>query len=137
MIETDEPLIETDEVVTVQLPAQARYIRVARLVGAGLANDLGIDLEGLDDVRLAIGEVCALATQVGAEFIELRFALDDRGLRVFGGGRANTSGSSVETSVDDDHIRLVQQILDVACADHELTRDEAGLSFSLTFTHGS
>ncbi len=129
-------MIETDEVVKVQLPAQARYIRVARLVGAGLANDLGIDLEGLDDVRLAIGEVCELATQVGAELIELRFALDHRGLRVFGSGRANTSGSS-ETWVDDDHIRLVQQILDVACADHELTRDEAGLSFSLTFTHGS
>lgn len=130
-------MIETDEVVTLQLPAQARYIRVARLVGAGLANDLGIDLEGLDDVRLAIGEVCALTTQFGADFIELRFELDDRGLRVFGVGRTDGSAGGGDTSVDDDHIRLVQQILDVACADHELTRDGAGLSFSLTFTHGS
>jgi len=129
-------MIETDEVVTLQLPAQARYIRVARLVGAGLANDLGIDLEGLDDVRLAIGEVCALTTQFGADFIDLRFALDDSGLRVFGVGRNDGSGGG-GTTVDDEHMRLVQQILDVACADHELTRDDAGLSFSLTFTHGN
>lgn len=130
-------MIETDEVVTLRLPARARYIRVARLVGAGLANDLGIDLEGLDDVRLAIGEVCALATQFGADFLDLRFALDEAGLRVIGQGRTDARLGGGAAPVDDDHIRLVRQILDVACSDHELSRDEGGLSFSLTFIHGS
>jgi len=126
-------MIETDEVVTLHVPAQARYIRVARLVGAGLANDLGLDLEGLDDVRLAIGEVCALATQLGADFLDLRFVVDDRGLGVSGSGRTD----GVADPVDEDHVRLVRQILEVACSDHELTRDDRGLSFSLTFAHGS
>ena len=130
-------MIETDEVVTLRLPAQARFIRVARLVGAGLANDLGIDLEGLDDVRLAIGEVCALAAQFGATFVDLSFALDDNSLRVIGSGREEVSAGGSADGVDDEHVRLVRHILDVACTEHQLTRDEDGLSFSLTFTHGS
>ena len=50
----------------VTLPPQPRFIRVARLVAAGLANELGFGVDRLDDVRLAIGEACALAVQVGA-----------------------------------------------------------------------
>ena len=45
-----------DDVVSLELPAQASYLRLARLVGAGMASDLDFDIERLDDVRLAIGE---------------------------------------------------------------------------------
>ena len=65
------------EVITLHVPAQARYIRLARLVGAGLANDLDVDLDALDDVRLAIGEACALAVQFGAASIDMQFSLRD------------------------------------------------------------
>jgi hypothetical protein len=124
-----------DEVVTLSLPAHSRFIRLARLVGAGLANDLGIDLDGLDDVRLAFGEACGLAAQFGATAIDLRFSLVDSMLVVRGGGTSdgNTDGFP---GADDEQLRLVRQILDVACARHELTVDSSGLSFSLSFTDG-
>lgn len=130
----DEPGL--DQLVTLSLPAQSRYIRLARLVGAGLANDLGVDLDGLDDVRLAIGEVCGLATQLGAATIHLRFAILDGTLVIRGDGMSG-SGGVVQDSTDDDQIKLARQILDVACSEHELTLDEAGLSFTLSFTHGT
>jgi hypothetical protein len=128
-------MTEPDEAVTLSLPAQSRFIRLARLVGAGLANDLGIDLDGLDDVRLAIGEACGLAAQFGATAIDLRFSLVDSTLVVSGGGSADgrTDG---QPGADDGQVRLVRQILDVACAQHELTVDSSGLSFSLSFTYG-
>ena len=129
-------MTEPDEVVTLSLPAQSRFIRLARLVGAGLANDLGIDLDGLDDVRLAIGEVCGLAAQFGATAIDVRFSLVDSMLVVRGGGTSNGSADGFREA-DDEQLRLVRQILDVACAQHELTVDPSGLSFSLSFTHGS
>ena len=50
----------------VTLPPQPRYIRIARLVGVGLANELGFGVDRLDDVRLAIGEACGFAVQIGA-----------------------------------------------------------------------
>jgi hypothetical protein len=126
-------MTEPDEAVALSLPAQSRYIRLARLVGAGLANDLGIDLDGLDDVRLAIGEACGLATQFGATAIDLQFAVTDSTLVVRGGG--TTDGSS-DREADDEQLKLVRQILDVACTEHELSLDSSGLSFSLSFTHG-
>ncbi len=127
------------------MPAQARYIRLARLVGAGLANDLDVDLDALDDVRLAIGEACALAVQFGAASIDMQFSLRDGTLIVRGDGRRHESGNAVQPtdpdhrsgSPDDEQLRLVRQILDVACAEHELTVDETGIAFSLTFTHGT
>lgn len=130
-------MIDTDEIVTLRLPAKARFIRTARLVAAGLANELDLDLDGLDDVRLAVGEVCALATQFGAVAIDLEFILTDGHLQVRGGGTSNGSNQTVDTPVDDDQIRLVQQILDVACAEHGITRTDGELRFSLTFVHGS
>jgi serine/threonine-protein kinase RsbW len=129
-------MTEPDEVVTLSLPAQSRFIRLARLVGAGLANDLGIDLDGLDDVRLAIGEACGLAAQFGATAIDLRFSLVESTLVVRGGGAIDGSADG-HPGADGEQLRLVRQILDVACAQHELTVDSSGLSFSLSFTYGS
>jgi serine/threonine-protein kinase RsbW len=130
-------MTEPDEVVTLSLPTQSRFIRLARLVGAGLANDLGIDLDGLDDVRLAIGEACGLAAQFGATAIDLRFSLVDSALVVRGGGSTDGTTTGSSPGADDEQLRLVRQILDVACAQHELTVNSSGLSFSLSFTHGS
>jgi serine/threonine-protein kinase RsbW len=128
-------MTEPDEVVTLSLPAQSRFIRLARLVGAGLANDLGIDLDGLDDVRLAIGEACGLAAQFGATAIDLRFSLADSMLVVRGGGTSDGTTDAFP-GADEEQLRLVRQILEVACAQHELTVDSSGLSFSLSFTDG-
>jgi len=64
------------------LPAKGRYVRVARLVASGLANELGFGVDRLDDVRLAVGEACALAVQLGATSISLAYALDDHSLGV-------------------------------------------------------
>lgn len=125
-----------DEVVTLRLPATARYIRTARLVGAGLTNELEFDLDELDDVRLAIGEVCALAIRFGASWLELQFTLLENALEVTGGGRpSRDADDSVSVGDDDDHVKLVRQILDVACAAHEIAKDDGQISFKLTFAN--
>src|SRR5687768_155413 len=129
-------MTEPDEVVALSLPAQSRYIRLARLVGAGLANDLGLDLDGLDDVRLAVGEACGLATQFGATAIDLRFLVVGPTLVIRGAGSAN-GDRSTSVAADDEQLKLVRQILDVACSQHELFLDETGLTFSLTFADGT
>lgn len=128
-------MTEPAEVVALSLPTQSRYIRLARLVGAGIANDLGVDIDGLDDVRLAIGEACGLAAQFGATTLDLEFSVVDSTLVVRGAGPAGAVPA--DARADDEQIIFVRQILDVACTEHELTLDKSGLSFSLSFANGT
>lgn len=124
------------DAVTLRLPAQPHYVRVARLVAAGLANELDFDLAGLDDVRLAVGEACALAIQAGAPAINLAYALDDGRLSVTGDAPAAPGGNGSDAGLDGEQLDMVDQILRVACGDHHLSRDDRGLTFRLIFGHG-
>jgi serine/threonine-protein kinase RsbW len=120
------------QAVMVTLPPQPRFIRVARLVAAGLAHELGFGVDRLDDVRLAIGEACALAVQVGARDVRLSYVLEERGLRVAIDAELGSRGDQL----DDDYIALVEQVLEVACSDHHIDRDDQRISIHVSFTDG-
>ncbi len=45
--------------IRVVVPAQARFLRIARLTAAGVATDLGFDLRDIEDLRVAVDEMCA------------------------------------------------------------------------------
>ena len=46
-------------VVTLEVPADARYLRVVRLVASACAADAGFDIDDVEDVRVAADELCA------------------------------------------------------------------------------
>jgi anti-sigma regulatory factor (Ser/Thr protein kinase) len=46
-----------DEPVRLILPAGTRYLRVARLVASSLATMAGADLDGVEDLRIAVDEL--------------------------------------------------------------------------------
>lgn len=50
----------TEQLVRLTIPARSRYLRLARLTAAGIASDLGFSLQAIEDLRVAIDEVCAL-----------------------------------------------------------------------------
>ena len=61
-------------VVTLTIPADARFLRVARLVAAGLAADADLTVDEIDDLRVAVDEVgAALLEPEGDPTIELEF----------------------------------------------------------------
>jgi hypothetical protein len=123
----------TPATVIVTLPALPRLVRVARLVASGLANELGFGVDRLDDVRLAIGEACGFAVQMGAREITLTYALDERSLGV--AIDAVLDGGGAEP--DDDYAALVGQVLAVACSAHHIDRDDRQLSIGVTFTNAT
>lgn len=45
--------------VQLVIPASARYLRLARLTVAGLAGDLGYPVDVIEDLRIAVDELCA------------------------------------------------------------------------------
>ena len=50
-------------VVALRIPPSASHVRTARLVAVAVARRLGLDEVRLDEVRLAVGEVCARAVR--------------------------------------------------------------------------
>jgi hypothetical protein len=122
------------DAVRLDLPAQSRYIRVARLVGTGLANELGFGVDRLDDVRLAIGEACGLAVHAGAVAMSLTYTLDQTSLAV---SVAATIEHTAGRALDPEYVALVEQVLSVAGSGYSIKRGERQMTMRLTFTDGS
>jgi serine/threonine-protein kinase RsbW len=127
------------DAIGLDLPAQSRYIRIARLVGAGLANELGFGVDRLDDVRLAIGEACGLAVHSGAGAMSLSYVLEQTSLTVAIEASIDRAGRNL----DPDYAALVEQVLTVACSAHAIEHGEPRehgerrMTMRLTFTDGS
>lgn len=99
------------EIVT-EMPADTRYVALARVMAASLAADIGFAVDEIDDLRIAVDEAVTAvveATTAGAP-IELRFTVDDDELAVRVG-----SQSTVDLAADADP--LMRQIL-AAVTDH-------------------
>ncbi len=82
----NRPLDETPH-VNVDFPADARFLVMARVTVAALAAELEFDLETIDDLRIAVDELCValLSEAVGDSCrVHLRAVLDGSSLLVEG-----------------------------------------------------
>ena len=57
--------------VHLSIPATSRYLRLARLTAAGLAGDLGYPVDAIEDLRIAVDELCAAIIEDTAGTTEL------------------------------------------------------------------
>lgn len=70
--------------VELKLPAESVYVAVLRMTTAGLAARLDFTLDDIEDLRMAVGEACALVLEHASPDAELRAAYDlsDGSIRV-------------------------------------------------------
>jgi len=116
-----------ERLVRLELPVDSQYIRVARLVASGLGATAGLDVDGVDDLRIAVDELCAALFEVGrGPFVELTFAVLADEVRVTGRTEAPSVGD-----FDPERLVLSRQILDVACDAYTLTLDGGYAQFSM------
>lgn len=79
------PRTGDDHPVVLRIPGGADYLRLARYAAADAATRAGLGLDGVDDLRLAVSELCSLMTGPGLA-IELTFLADATGVVVEGIG---------------------------------------------------
>jgi serine/threonine-protein kinase RsbW len=65
--------------VRLTVPASTAHLRLARLVAAGVASMGDLDYDAIEDLRIAVDELCTLLVQVSpaGSSIEIDYRLDD------------------------------------------------------------
>jgi RNA polymerase sigma-B factor len=90
---------EQDE-VRLTVPAMPEFLRLARVTAAGLASRMGFSLDEVEDLRLAIDELCFTLTGAHGRpggTVTMRYRIGDGSLEVWGEGqfgRARGGGRS-------------------------------------------
>lgn len=70
--------------VKLDLPAESRYLHIVRLTAAGAAVEAGLDAEEVEDVKIAVDELCSVAVAAanGGALLSIEFVAVDGGLQV-------------------------------------------------------
>ena len=112
--------------VRLAVPARPEYLRLARVTAAGLASRLGFSYDEVEDLRLAIDELCfGLTGSHGRDgTVSIRYILDGDRLVVEGAGNF----SSAETV---HHSELSNVILTALVDEHQLENTPAGPRFRM------
>jgi serine/threonine-protein kinase RsbW len=122
MSETATEALRGGDRIQLSFPARGDLIVLARLVTTAVSARAGFDIEELEDLRLAVGELCLLAMQgtdggSGALCLELT-VLDDTVSVVCRLERAAAADADALTPEADEIARLSEQILDALVDEH-------------------
>lgn len=114
-------MADKDEVRLVA-PASPEFVRLARVTASGLASRLGFSYDEIEDLRLAVDELCFAVIGPGGRpgAFSVRYLVRGRGLEVEGTGHFDPGGPPVGLS------QLSDQILTALVDRHEVRADPDG-----------
>lgn len=113
--------LPTDE-VRLAVPATPEFLRLARVTASGVASRLGFTYDEVDDVRLAIDELCFAVTG-GKEqpgWLRLCYAIVGDAMEVRGAAAISVTGSEPHLS------ELSEAILGALVDEHRVYTDATG-----------
>ena len=119
--------------VRLAVPAQPEYLRMTRLLAAGVASRVGFTLDEVDDLRIAIDELCfSLVGPSGREgTVTVRYRLLPDGLVVEGEAHFNDNAGSHAPLLSP----LSMQILGAVADECQLEPGLEGPTFRLVKRH--
>jgi hypothetical protein len=113
---------EAETYVELRFPGSPEFVRLARLVTADAGARAGLSVDAMEDLRIAVSELCAM---VGGDEVEivLTFTSHDGAVRVEGsGGTAAIDGASTE---------MAQALVAAVVDEHEIDRDGDRTTFRI------
>ena len=111
--------------VRLVIPAQARFLRLARLTAAGIAGDLGFGLEAIEDLRVAVDEAAAILMEGAAEGAEIELVY-----RTAEGGMV-IEGSCENPQAEPEIHPVAAELLAMTADDHSVYSTGDVISFRL------
>ena len=115
------------EEVRLTMPATPQLLRVARLTAAGLAGRLGFSFDEIEDIKIAVDELCfALVGSRGRDgSLTVTYRLDGKRLVIEG------EGTFADATPDPAPSELSAQILAAVVDEHDVRRDGDVMRFRL------
>ena len=118
------------EAVRLSLPATPAYVRIVRLAASGIATNLGFDVDELDDLRVAVGELVNLTLEVcEPETLDVVFTIAGNEFQIEGSAPA-ADGRTVELDI------LTRQILDAFLDTYKIEIADGRVCFTCTLRPG-
>jgi len=109
----------TAEVISLRIPADPRFLRVARMAASSVGSLVGLALDDLEDLKIGVGEVVTSLLELGnGNELTLEFQLVDLGVELF--AYVELDGPS---EIDEERAALGLQILDVVADEHQFSLD--------------
>lgn len=106
--------IDEPRVIELRLPADTGLLRVVRLSASALATTVGMLVEDLDELRIAVDEAVAALIEGGdGTRLDLRFDLDGGGIELHGSIPAGGP-------LDADRLELSHMLLAAVTDDHAI-----------------
>src|SRR3954453_20233667 len=107
-------------VIRLSIPAELRFLRIARLTAAGIAGDLGFGLQDVEDLRVAVDEMCAALIEDAAPGVE--FEVSYR----IGEGRLEIEGRCDQPGAPPALHPVARELLSMTADDFSLDGDQDG-----------
>ena len=113
--------------VTLMVAATNDHISYARLTATALAGKIGFDYDAIEDVRIAVSELCSNVISCAITGAELTLSLrgDSEGITVT--GRVPVSESAPPLNPDE----LSEQVLDAVVDSHGYSVDGSQVQFTM------
>jgi serine/threonine-protein kinase RsbW len=113
--------------VRLEVPASPEFLRITRIMVAGVASRLGFTLDEVEDLRIAIDELCfALVGKGRTGTLSIRYLMLEDGLAVEGASNFTDDGHTSPTLSPMSH-----QILGAMVDDVELGTGTGGPTFRM------
>jgi serine/threonine-protein kinase RsbW len=109
--------------VTLTFPAAPEFLRLARIATADAASRAGLDYEEIDDVRIAVSELCSLVSVESGATVQLSFGVTPGVITVDGESR---TGSARVTGTE-----LSKAIIAAVADEHSLTTTDGVTRFTV------
>jgi len=103
--------------VRLEFPARPEFLRLARLAAADLGSRAGFDYEEIEDLRIAVSELCAMVSGNGPAPLSLAFSLSADAVRVDG------SRPYPEVTLVADDLELARGLVAAVVDEHDVSTD--------------
>ncbi len=108
--------MQFNDLIEIALPFKAEFISVARLAVSGVASRMGFDVEAIEDIKVAVAEVCSrfvnagsatagcyrIAFKIGRDRLVIAFDSDDKDLKCIFAQKSDALGISIIKALMDD-----------------------------------
>ncbi len=114
--------------IDISIPASPAYVQVVRLIASGLATRVGFTLDDIEDLKIAVDELCAYLT--GAQGrdgqLQIGFHVHEDRIEIEGAG-VFAAGQKLRSDLTD----FSKMILETVADEASLQRRDGSLTFNL------